>query len=623
MADDFWKSVYDKLVDNIELLRLIAVDTSNKDLLSWIKPNSRLKLLCARYMKNGIIADRNGLINALINYAKNDNPLRRIILLTWVDKNQTSMEFFKQPVNAKNIQRLAMGEFGSLGKIRILSKIEPRPGALTHYTDVINKLEAVEKERAEKEKANIETQIMVMPAISESELEAAIYSKEIVEAPEGNISIPSDVSFNEAVYEELQKIKAAVEILQDVNRQLKDENKDLRAEKGKRHTEIYNYSSKLEASVIENKKLKEELALLKGANSSLKTQLDTAKKEIASKPAPTLSDSEINDLRLRLEEVLKENQEYKRIVSSLDSSLNRLKTENEDLHRKNENLEDQTNLVKSLQQRLSDLNKKSDKGIKQIAGQIVTKTRFPQDSGEKSGKKCWLFVSVIGQVYYIDLADIPSSQAVPEEYVLITFEDDKIVSVESLESEKSEVYGFLKSESGKGYLSCEELGDLPVVQDVTEKWVGRPARGVFLPELDNRSAGIYKLEILPNTANLKKADTKNNRKYSEKQENISAEKHFNGQRVAVFGGDRAGLEYEKALGQIGLNAKWFSGFGLLSEISLGGFGKPDLIIIVTKQISHALLREINAYSEKQRISVAYSTRRGVSSVVKIALQMLE
>ena len=94
---------------------------------------------------------------------------------------------------------------------------------------------------------------------------------------------------------------------------------------------------------------------------------------------------------------------------------------------------------------------------------------------------------------------------------------------------------------------------------------------------------------------------------------------FEGQKVIVFGGDRVGLEYERALNRAGLEAKWFSGFSLLSEISLG-FGKPDLMIIVTKQVSHALLRELNAYAEKHSIPVAYSTRRGITSVLEIVKQ---
>ena len=138
--------------------------------------------------------------------------------------------------------------------------------------------------------------------------------------------------------------------------------------------------------------------------------------------------------------------------------------------------------------------------------------------------------------------------------------------------------------------------------NVTEKWAGRPARGVFLPELEDRNAGIYKIDILPDTAKLNKNEQKSTKKSSEKAEKTEDNVKYDGQKVIVFGGDRVGLEYEKALNRAGLEAKWFSGFSLLSEISLG-FGKPDLMIIVTKQVSHALLRELNAYAEKHSIPV--------------------
>lgn len=619
MADDFWKAVYDKLIDDFELLRIICEDTSNKDLLSWIKPNSRLRVLCGKYMRKGLISDRSGLIRELVNYSKGDNPLRRIILLTWVDNNQPSMNFYKIAGNDDAVRRLANGEFGDLPKIRILSRIDPREGSEKLYENVIKTLEEKQKLEEEKEKAAAEQPVYT---VSDAELEAAAHSIKMISAPE-KAGEGSSSSFSEVVYEELQKIKAAVEILQDVNRQLKEENKGLRAEKGKNKTEISSYSSKLENAVKESRGLKEELAQLKDANMRLKTQLETAKKEIALKLVPVLSDSEINDLRLRLDEALKENNKLKQVVANRESSLSRLKAENDELHKKSSKVSEQSELVDSLKLRLSELQKKSEKKGSYVVGQIVSKTRFPAEAGEKAGRKCWLLISVTGQIFYIDLADIPASSVVPEEYVFATFEDNRLVSVESLETEKKEVYGYLKSESDKGYLVCDEYGELPVMQEVTEKWIGRPARGVLLSELDNRSAGIYKLEILPNTANINKAELKLPRKNVERSENSAVEKIFNNEKIAVFGGDRVGLGYEKALNQIGFESKWFSGFALLSETSLGGIGKPDLIIVVTKQISHALLRELNAYAEKNRINIVYSTRRGVSSILELAKKVFE
>ena len=614
MADDFWKAVFEKLIENRDLLKLICFDTANQEILSWVRPNTTLRSRCARFMHNGVIADKNGLIKELLNYSVNNKALRRIILLTWVDKNPEAMAFFKVPGNSEAVERLKKGEFGNIDKIRILSMIEPRESAGSLYKEII---EEADKEAKAKEELRKSEEIAKM-ALSSAEVEAALHSKDMIAAPDTN-NWSYEGNFNEVVYEELQKIKAALEILEDVNKQLKTENKELRSEQFKRKTELNNYSTKLEKEVKESKKLSFELAREKDLNSSLTSQLAFAKAELASKPTETLSDSEIGDLRFKLDEALKENKELKKALSNREASLNRIKSENLELNLKMENVNDQSQTIRNLKQRLADYSSRENQNVQTVVGQLISKARYNNDFGEKSGKKCWLFVSITGQIYYLDLADIPANKAVPEEYMLASFDGEKLVSFSSLErEERKEVFGFIELKDGCGFLNVDDE-KIPVFLNVTEKWVGRPARGVFLPELENRNAGIYKLDILPDTAKLNKSEQKSSKKSSEKADRAEDNIKFEGQKVIVFGGDRVGLEYEKALNRIGLEARWFSGFSLLSEISLG-FGKPDLMIIVTKQISHALLRELNAYAEKHSIPVAYSTRRGITSVLEIVKQ---
>ena len=614
MADDFWKAVFEKLIENRDLLKLICFDTANQEILSWVRPNTTLRSRCARFMHNGVIADKNGLIKELLNYSVNNKALRRIILLTWVDKNPEAMAFFKVPGNSEAVERLKKGEFGNIDKIRILSMIEPRESAGSLYKEII---EEADKEAKAKEELRKSEEIAKM-ALSSAEVEAALHSKDMIAAPDTN-NWSYEGNFNEVVYEELQKIKAALEILEDVNKQLKTENKELRSEQFKRKTELNNYSTKLEKEVKESKKLSFELAREKDLNSSLTSQLAFAKAELASKPTETLSDSEIGDLRFKLDEALKENKELKKALSNREASLNRIKSENLELNLKMENVNDQSQTIRNLKQRLADYSSRENQNVQTVVGQLISKARYNNDFGEKSGKKCWLFVSITGQIYYLDLADIPANKAVPEEYMLASFDGEKLVSFSSLErEERKEVFGFIELKDGCGFLNVDDE-KIPVFLNVTEKWVGRPARGVFLPELENRNAGIYKLDILPDTAKLNKSEQKSSKKSSEKADRAEDNIKFEGQKVIVFGGDRVGLEYEKALNRIGLEARWFSGFSLLSEISLG-FGKPDLMIIVTKQISHALLRELNAYAEKHSIPVAYSTRRGITRVLEIVKQ---
>lgn len=614
MADEFWNKIYDRLIDNFELLKLICFDTANQELLSWVNPNHELKIRCNRYLRFGVISDKNGLINEILTYAKTNNPLRRIILLTWVNKNQASMNFFNQAGNAASIEKLRNGEFGNIDKVRILSLIDPRQGSSKLYKDVLEEADRKAKEKAEIEAKKQEESTHT--TISNAEIEAALHSKDIITSPDTNNGAYSG-NFNEVVYEELEKIKAALEVLKDVNSQLKSENKELRNEQTKRKTEISNYSTKLESKVNENKKLSSELAKEKDLNSSLNTQLKFAKEELAAKPAPTISESEINDLRHRLDEALKDNERLQKSLNNKEASLNRIKDENNDLRSKLETSTNQSNLVSNLQKKLNELQIKKNIKSQAVAGQIVTKARFDNTYGEKSGKKCWLFVSITGEIYYLDLNEVPKNLSVPEEYMLATFEDNKLTQLQSLETERKELLGNIKLENSKALFICDDES-FPIYQDVTEKWNGRPARGIWLPELEDREAGIYKLDILPDTAKLNKTQPKSSKKSTDKDKN-KAEKQakFNGQKVIVFGGDRVGLEYEKALTNAGLVAKWFSGFSLLTEISLG-FGKPDLMIIVTKQLSHALLRELNAYAEKHSIPVAYSTRRGITSVLEIA-----
>ena len=610
MADEYWNKIYEKLIDNRELLKLICFDTANQEILSWVRPNTTLRSRCSRFMHNGVIADKNGLIKEVLNYSANNKALRRIILLTWVDKNPDSMAFFKIPGNTEAIERLKKGEFGNIDKIRILSMIEPREGASSLYKEIIEEADKEAKAKEELRKA----EEMAKAALSNAELEAAMHSKDMIAAPDTN-NWSYDGNFNAVVYEELQKIKAALEILEDVNKQLKTENKELRTEQSKRKTELNNYSSKLEKEVKESQKLSSELAKEKDLNSSLTSQLAFAKAELASKPAETLSDSEIGDLRFRLDEALKENNELKKALSNREASLNRIKSENLELNHKMENVNDQSQTIKSLKERLAEYTAKEKTKTQTVVGQLVSKARYGKDS-EKAGKKCWLFVSVTGQVYYLDISEIPANIAVLEEYMIASFDKDKLLSISSLEGEeRKEVFGFIELKDGLGYLNTNDE-QIPIFLSVTEKWAGRPARGVFLPELDNRNAGIYKIDILPDAAKLNKNEQKSTRKSSDKANKTEDSMKFNGQKVIVFGGDRVGLEYEKALNRVGLEAKWFSGFSLLSEISLG-FGKPDLMVIVTKQVSHALLRELNSYAEKHSIPVAYSTRRGTSSVLEI------
>ncbi|OGK11726.1 MAG: hypothetical protein A2W80_04915 [Candidatus Riflebacteria bacterium GWC2_50_8] len=89
---------------------------------------------------------------------------------------------------------------------------------------------------------------------------------------------------------------------------------------------------------------------------------------------------------------------------------------------------------------------------------------------------------------------------------------------------------------------------------------------------------------------------------------------FSGQRVLIFGGDYIGSEYERVLSGHNLVIEWRSGFKNLADLK-SGLGQPDLIVVVVRQISHTLLRELVATIAHHSLPVLYSSRRGVSGIL--------
>ena len=73
---------------------------------------------------------------------------------------------------------------------------------------------------------------------------------------------------------------------------------------------------------------------------------------------------------------------------------------------------------------------------------------------------------------------------------------------------------------------------------------------------------------------------------------------FKGERVLILGGDRVGSEYRAGSGQANLvvTAQRFSNLHELKNC----LGKVDVVVIIVRQISHTLLREIVPLAEKKK-----------------------
>ncbi len=185
--------------------------------------------------------------------------------------------------------------------------------------------------------------------------------------------------------------------------------------------------------------------------------------------------------------------------------------------------------------------------------------------------------------------------------------------------EKEEIFGTLKSDQGTFFIENEE-NRIQIFVPVTAKQIGKPTKGIILPEIANRPEGVYSIISLSDKSNEDNINTQkqkstniNNIKHKNNEINIPT-KQFNGENLLIIGGDRVGHEYERILSKYNLKITWRSGFESISDLR-SGLSSYNAVIIIIKQLSHTLLREITSATKKDGIPIIYSSRRGISGVL--------
>jgi hypothetical protein len=91
---------------------------------------------------------------------------------------------------------------------------------------------------------------------------------------------------------------------------------------------------------------------------------------------------------------------------------------------------------------------------------------------------------------------------------------------------------------------------------------------------------------------------------------------FSGQSVLIVGGDAVGPRYQEALSKKNLQVEWLSGFGHLGNLEQG-LSRFSAIIVVLRQVSHTLLRELLPVAQAQEVPVLFSPNRGVSGLTTL------
>lgn len=551
MNDSFWEPVFKKLLDNLQLLKNICQDTSDKKLISWIKPNKHLWLSCAKHIRNNKVTHKNELIEAIINFAKKDLPLRKIIFYSWIETNEKTMNYTTLPMTSENLQELQEGKYGDYKKILVLSQIDPRDGVKEKYDHVLNKLATNNQSKDEN---------------------LLKYCKEL----ENKLSQSQQTT--QSAKDELKALKQKE---QNARHELSCFQKNLAA----RDMQIFNLEKLLHQNSAELEKIMNQ-----SISQSQKTDCTKCTKiqsETQNKPAQNNSDEN--------------NQKLLKALENRNKKIKRLKSENQQLKNAIKNIEDQQKQVENLQKMLRE--KTHDSQLTTHAGRIICKTN----------KSEWIFETITGKTFNIEKS-IKKRINLEELSLLKVDANNNPVYLESLENNnKKELTGYIIKESNGLFLVTQHQKH-PVHLDVAEKLLNEPVKGIWLPAIKKRPAGLYNITGLKSARN-KTAQPKKIKapKIAQTKYECQPDKKFDGQKVVIFGGDRIGKRYEQYFSKLNLEIKWFSGFKNLGSVR-EGLNNNDLIVLILKQISHTVLREISA--SVVNCPILYCTKRGLSGVKK-------
>lgn len=660
MAEDFWAPVFARLVEDYEFLDMVANDTAENDLVSWVKPNRALFARCARFIKKNRVLDKPALAREMLAYARNDAALRKIILFTWVEKNAVTMEFPTLAVTEEIESQLQSGRFGSPAKVRILAKLDPRDGARPLYERVLATFSGA-------------------PALADR---GAQY---FVDTLAGNSAADRDEASTKLAQRVVELEKLLEEFKTD-SRQLKKQLEARQEEIKAQNRRIEDYSRQLKDADAAVQTLKNESAGLLSRLKFLEQQ--SVQAQPPSEKAPRVDVSE------QLAAMSEEIAALRRAVDNRETTIRRLEGEKSALIGQQNADSEKDRQVAALRQRLAELESSATAATSRLAGHLLSSRREPD------GRRNWLFLSISGRVVFVDGSLVNRTTLVSDEFCLLYFDSaGRPLALESLESDaRREICGCVEASGDELFLLADSQS-FRVQVEIAASLVETPVRGIWLPEFAERPAGIYRVEALaPHSlsANVQKsADSKQiktlfrvshlnfdrflelleqqaighsvradgslafSADYREVLEplrmhvriprfcdnpecqtramaeamarpsiqgqrcdfcgsnstvTVTEKKQFAGQRVLIFGGDYVGSEYERVLSGYNLNVEWHSGFKTLAALKSGS-GRPDLVMVIVRQISHTLLRELVTMVARDSLPVLYSSRRGISGVL--------
>jgi hypothetical protein len=652
MSNDFWGPIFAKLHEKIELLQLICHDTSDHDLISWLKPNPLLWTSCARFIRKKKITNKIGLIEKIIDFARKDANLRKLIFFNWIEKNSKTMSFTGLPSDNSAFERLLSGEFGHKDKIQILSFIDPRPGMDKFY----------QKYFAAKQQSSDQQEITESP-LSEKNTQDIEKFK----------NLQKD---NEQLTLELKNLKQK---LKNSAREAKSLQNCLR-EGDQKIQELENFISEQNKEI---EMLKLQLLTNEDKNPEV-TQIKVSEKlELGNK---------IHSLSQKLNENEQQQKELKNQIETKNRLIQRLEDKIEIFNSQKQDFEDQQRKIANLQSLLQEAQNQDS--YQRTYGQIINFVT-------SSNKTKWLLDEFGGELLELPENLLIKNQIALNEYCCAFLDEHKqIKKLFSIEKSKKIVSGYIYQDGDNYFLAAPEV-EYKLYCRVKEENLLMPVKAVYLEGQGKRKPGIYGYSILEdrdsnketqistlsiarilnflglknysrdrllnepqkisiiaepinsnkirfakdyrqalNLARLRLSltgvcsnpdcldkleqsqlarDLKTNEKCHvcgkiEKPQPNHAQYDFEGRKIIIFGGDYVGNDYVENLKNFNLDTTWVSGFESSGKF-LSGLENYDLIVIIIKQISHTLLREINKKTKNISTPLFYSKKRGTSGLL--------
>ncbi len=129
MADPFWEPIFTRLIDDPGVIADIIRDTPDPVLIGLARKNPALWRVCNALVKGKTITGRERFQAVLEEFAGREQVLRKVLFYEWVNANPRTLEFPTIPITGETLSRLESGEFGTPLKISILARIDPRGSA--------------------------------------------------------------------------------------------------------------------------------------------------------------------------------------------------------------------------------------------------------------------------------------------------------------------------------------------------------------------------------------------------------------------------------------------------------------------------------------------------------------